>query len=144
MIAEFNFAKTYPNNSARHLNQTTRGSVLSPIPIEFSLNGGVYSSGTESSSEDSIPEKQRRKTKTKLKRVKSKTMEQQKKSKNPHAQSLSDSRSLSRDAEQDGKESHAKPRPTLDKISKLEEIVERLATENRTLQLEKEAALRQS
>ena len=71
-------------------------------------------------------------------------MEQQKKSKNPHAQSLSDSRSLSRDAKQDGNESHAKSRPTLDKISKLEEIVERLAEENRTLHLEKEAALRQT
>lgn len=127
------------------MNQTMRGSVLSPIPIEFSLNGlGVYSSGTESSSEESIPEKQRRKTKTKLKRVKSKTMEQQKKQKNISAQSLSDSRSLSRDAEQDGKESHAKSRPTLDKLSRLEQIVEQLAEQNRTLHLEKEAALRQS
>ena len=71
----------------------------------------------------------------------SKTVE--KKPSKPYAES--DSRSLSRDAEQDGKESHAKSRPTLDKISRMEKMMEQLMEENRTLKQEQlEAALRGS
>ena len=60
-----------------------------------------------------------RKSKNKLKRFKSKTVE--KKPSKPISEK--DSRSLSKDVEQDGKESHVKSRPTLDKISKMEKMM---------------------
>ena len=85
MIAEQNFAATQTFNSARHLKQKAKGTNLSCFELEYSVNGvgGVFSSGTFSSSSDSeIPAKSKRKSrksKNKLKRVKSKVLEDTKK-----------------------------------------------------------------
>ena len=116
-------------------NQTIQsargGGVTSVFDLDSIQGGGVYSSGTESSSEDSQAAKRARKSKNKLKRVKSKTVENVKVERQPKSES--DSNSLSRGAEQDGKESHAKSRPTLDKISRMEAMMAQLMEENRTL-----------